>query len=293
MALRNSHERSHSHTPAKQYYKDQLFPDAVEVTLESLIVSAGRLQSSLRIGSIRATNLLAELEEQGIIGPDRRNRPREIFYTKEQWEKEKHNFLWNPELQNPSSAHTAFDKQSYCPSCGSRVPSSAYVCWRCGKKLPISDKQHRKNMRAIPFLIFFIILLLFFIPVKHDAPAPVMSKSEYISQCRQIPYEKLCRNPDSYKGAYLTFVGEVVQVMEHGSSVHLRVNVTEVKTNGYSYSTDTIYVITSLHEDGNRILEKDIVRLYGQSEGLRTYQAVLGNTVSIPSLKAEYWELIK
>ena len=289
--FRKKQDHSHPFSPQKQYYRDELFPDAVEVTLECRVVSAGRLQSTLRIGSIRATNLITELEEHGIIGPDRGNRSREIFFTLEQWENECHNFSWKPEDPKQDLTPELTGKKSYCQYCGSKVPSSAYICWRCGKKLPISEKKHRKNMVA--FLFIFVLLILFFVPVRVNSPVPVISKEDYISQCMTISYEQLSRNPESYKGEYFTFVGEVIQVIEYGSSVQIRLNITAEESYGTYYYKDPIYVTLNLHEDGNRILENDIIRIYGQCEGLYTYIAVLGNTISIPKIDAEYWELIK
>lgn len=145
----------------------------------------------------------------------------------------------------------------------------------------------------VAFLFIFVLLILFFVPVRVDSPAPVISKEDYISQCMTISYEQLSRNPESYKGEYFTFVGEVIQVIEYGISVQIRLNITAEESYGTYYYKDPIYVTLNLHEDGNRILENDIIRIYGQCEGLYTYIAVLGNTISIPKIDAEYWELIK
>lgn len=82
----------------KEYFSDTLFLDAVDIILESRIVSAGRLQSALKIGSIRATKILKEMEELGVIGPVRGNLPREIFFTPEEWKTERKRFVWFPEF---------------------------------------------------------------------------------------------------------------------------------------------------------------------------------------------------
>lgn len=154
-------KRSDAADPNRQpteYYKDQLFPDAVEVTLETRCVSAGRLQSALRIGSIRAKALLAELEEHGIIGPERGNRPREIFYTMERWNEEKRNFVHiTPPESNP--ACDSPNGKNFCPHCKKAVPSGARICWRCGKK--VSDKPISASEAIIFLLILFIALMLF------------------------------------------------------------------------------------------------------------------------------------
>lgn len=296
MAFRKKKSKLDHDEAPRQYYKDQLFPDAVEVTLESRVVSAGRLQSMLRIGSIRAVNLMKELEEQGIIGPERGNRPREIFYTMERWNEEKENFVWKPEPPKedkaPSPPPRPADHAKYCPYCDARLPKGASSCWNCKNKLPVSVGQKIASVVATLIIILLAICFLPRLASELPEPVPVMSKSEYIDRCRTISYEKLARNPDSYKGDYLTFVGEVIQVVEFGNEVQLRVNVTEYEVYGTYYSKDTIFVTTKLPANGSRILEKDIIRLYGVCEGLYTYTSIWGASISIPGIYAEYWEIV-
>jgi hypothetical protein len=43
--------------------------------------------------------------------------------------------------------------------------------------------------------------------------------------------------------------------------------------------------------DGDRILEDDIVTIWGTSAGLYTYETVMGSELTIPSLVANYVEL--
>ena len=84
----------------------------------------------------------------------------------------------------------------------------------------------------------------------------------------------------------------MIQVLESGRSVQLRVNVTEVDLYGTSYYEDTIFVETRLPDDGRRILEGDIIRLYGVCEGLYTYTSIFNATISIPGIYAEYWDIV-
>ena len=289
MAFRKKQPAPEQHEPPQQYYKDQLFPDAVEVTLETQCVSAGRLQSMLRIGSIRSTNLLKELEELGIIGPERGNRPREIFYTMERWNEEKKNFAWKPEPPKPEPEPV---KQFACPHCKKTTSQEAAFCSHCGKQLTAKPKRFRKFIKTVLLVFLLLAIVGSFLPDDPQEAAPTMSKDAYKSKCRTVSYESLARNPDSYKGEYLTYVGEVIQVLESGKNVQLRVNVTEYEVYGTYFSKDTIYVTAKLSDDGPRILEKDIIRLYGICEGLHTYSSVIGTTISIPSIRAEYWELV-
>ena len=114
-------------------------------------------------------------------------------------------------------------------------------------------------------------------------------KETFKASCQNFSYEEISRNPDNYKGQHAVFRGQVVQVLEESytTTINLRVNVTE---GSYGWWDDTIYVIYTLPEGSPRILEKDIVTIYGALDGLYSYTAVLGNTITIPKIDAEYIE---
>lgn len=111
---------------------------------------------------------------------------------------------------------------------------------------------------------------------------------DYKARCEKYNYKTIARDPDVYKGKMAQFTGEVIQVLESGSSVTLRVNVTKGK---YSYE-DTVYVTYTRKSDTeSRILEDDIVAMWGTFAGLQTYETILGGSVTIPKFNAEYIEI--
>ncbi len=112
-------------------------------------------------------------------------------------------------------------------------------------------------------------------------------KEAYKEKCESYSYDTIARDPDNYKYTYAKYTGEVIQVLEDGNDLQMRVNVTKGK---YSY-TDTIYVLYTRKEGESRILEDDIVTLYGLNAGTVSYETVLGATVTIPAVYAEYLEL--
>ena len=117
-------------------------------------------------------------------------------------------------------------------------------------------------------------------------------EAEYKDECAKYSYDKIARNPGSYKGKKAVFTGEVIQVQQqslYGIMCYvLRVNVTKTS---YSYK-DTIYVTYYAGEDDARILEDDIIVMYGELEGEKTYTTVLGSSVTIPSFSAEYIDIL-
>ena len=106
------------------------------------------------------------------------------------------------------------------------------------------------------------------------------------SNALTVSYGDLMRSPDNYKGKIVHYRGEVVQVMENGGDSYvLRVAVTRGE---YRIWTDIIWV----NYQGSRVLENDIVELWGRVKGLKTYDAVLGNSVTIPELDALYLNVV-
>lgn len=124
---------------------------------------------------------------------------------------------------------------------------------------------------------------------------PTESKEKYIESCKEYGYKDISRKPNNYKGKRAKFEGQVVQVQESYGTVVLRVNVTkeenEFAEGGYLYS-DTIYVEYKYKDDNeDKILEDDIVTLYGTLNGTKTYTSIVNSDVTVPYLKAEYVEI--
>lgn len=117
----------------------------------------------------------------------------------------------------------------------------------------------------------------------------VEKKNAYKNMCQSYTYKEIARNPDSYKGNYAALTGEIIQSMEDGDSYTLRVSITKGE---YGFYTDPILVTyTKKDASESRLLEDDIVTLYGQLAGTYTYKTVLGNELTIPLLKAEYIDI--
>lgn len=115
--------------------------------------------------------------------------------------------------------------------------------------------------------------------------------NSYKEQCKEYAYKEIARNPDSVKGEYAKLTGEVIQVLESGKSVTLRVDITKDK---YGYYSDTVYVTYTRKSDTeDRILEDDIITIYGKLGGIETYTSILGAEISLPKIFAEYIDLVE
>ena len=112
-----------------------------------------------------------------------------------------------------------------------------------------------------------------------------ISEADYKASCNSYSYEELARNPEAYKNKNIVLKGEVVQVIENGKKLELRIYMDGV-------FDDTIYVTYTLKNGEERILEDDILNIYGSFEGLLTYETVLGANVTVPYVDAKYIERI-
>jgi len=67
---------------------DELYEQAIRIVLEAQQASASMLQRRMRIGYNRASRIIDMMHTQGMIGSHDGSRPREVFMTLEQYEKQ-------------------------------------------------------------------------------------------------------------------------------------------------------------------------------------------------------------
>ena len=113
-------------------------------------------------------------------------------------------------------------------------------------------------------------------------------QQDFLNSCTRYSYKTLARNPDIYRGSAVKVAGEVVQVIENGNEIQMRVNITKDE---YGFYEDTVYVYYT-KTSSSRILEDDIVAIYGTMLGTVTYTTVLGAEVTIPAIQAKKVEVI-
>ena len=109
-----------------------------------------------------------------------------------------------------------------------------------------------------------------------------LTKKQYKKKCKRIKYKKLMRNPNKYMNKYVKYTGKVNQVIESGQ---IKMAVTKDR---YGFYDDDILVI---YEEKTKILEDDIVTIYGQAGGNYTYTTVLGANKEVPVVYAKYYKI--
>lgn len=92
-----------------------------------------------------------------------------------------------------------------------------------------------------------------------------------------ITYNNLARNPEDYVGKKVKFKGKVVQVIEGDDSVQIRLAVNKDYDTILFCEYDSSIV-------SSRVLEDDIITIYGTSAGTISYQSTMGGKITIPAV---------
>lgn len=174
-----------------------------------------------------------------------------------------------------------------CKACGNEIAKGVKKCVHCGKDQRGFIARHK----ILTLLMAGILILIFALGTDENLPMTVddsMPLNEYKDLCEHISYDHIAREPDKYSGKKVQFVGEIIQAQEVGSSIILRVNVTETD---FGLFEDTIWVNYTYQENQKRLLEEDIVYIWGEIQGLKTYESVLGASITIPEINARSIEV--
>ncbi|MBQ8922674.1 MAG: hypothetical protein IJ060_11050 [Oscillospiraceae bacterium] len=103
---------------------------------------------------------------------------------------------------------------------------------------------------------------------------------------KRYTYDQIARNPDKYMDTPAIYTGEVIQVLQSGNNLTLRVDITAVPGYTRTFYEDTIMVKYTLPDGAPRILEDDIVTIYCINKGLYTYESVMGADITVPLVEA-------
>lgn len=115
-------------------------------------------------------------------------------------------------------------------------------------------------------------------------------EKEFKKECKTYTYEELARNPQKMIGKKVKITGEVVQNMEHGTENELRVDITKDK---YGFYSDTIYITYIRNDNEDRVLEDDIITIWGIDRGEHSYTSILGSKVTLPYIEGKYVKINK
>lgn len=155
----------------------------------------------------------------------------------------------------------------------------------------VEEPKKKKSgcLAWIVLIILIVLVLAVFVPAynrykdKSDLAESTSKQSTNRADYKTIAYEDLARNPERYKGDLVKFTGEVLQVMESSGKTQIRL-ATKKQEYFDGYSGDVVFCEFLPSIVNGRVLEGDIITVYGESKGLQKYKAVLGNEITIPAL---------
>ena len=115
--------------------------------------------------------------------------------------------------------------------------------------------------------------------LKKQVEEQIAAQSDPSTYRSDVNYDNLARTPDDFLSEKIVLSGKVIQVMEDDSTTQLRLATNE----DYDAVVLVEYNSSIVQE---RVLENDLITIYGTSNGLISYESTLGGTITIPSITA-------
>lgn len=99
-----------------------------------------------------------------------------------------------------------------------------------------------------------------------------------------ITYDALARTPDEHIGNKVTLSGEIVQVIEGDDASQYRMAVDQ------DYDKMVLIEVPT-DQLSSRILENDLITIYGVSQGTVDYESTIGGTITVPAITVDKFEV--
>jgi RNA polymerase subunit RPABC4/transcription elongation factor Spt4 len=207
----------------------------------------------------------------------------------------------------------AKSKMTTCKHCGAEIAASAKVCPQCGgkNKPPIYKRWW--------FIVIIVLIVLSAIGGSgsgSDSSAsnskatskaststassvasvvPEISEDDYKAECQAVDYKELCRYPEKYEGTKIVVKVKVSQIIDANFSGSEKAWRTYTDNSGYGfYADDEYYMLDKRGGDAVKILEDDIITVYGEFTGLeKITRALTSTTDELPRIEVKYADLVE
>ncbi len=205
----------------------------------------------------------------------------------------------------------AKNKMTTCKHCGAEIAASAKVCPQCGgkNKPPIYKRWW--------FIVIIVLIVLSAIggsgsgsdssasssTTKASASTassaasvvPEISEDDYKAECQTVDYKELCRYPEKYEGTKIVVKVKVSQIIDANFSGSEKAWRTYTDNSGYGfYADDEYYMLDKRGGDAVKILDDDIINVYGEFTGLeKITRALTSTTDELPRIEVKYADLVE
>lgn len=224
----------------------------------------------------------------------------------------------------------AKDKMTTCKHCGQEIAASAKICPHCGGKNKPPIYKRGWFIALIVLIILYAIgssdsssntasststsasstkaevsssssSVTVSSSVESDSSTseipstPTLSEDEYRAECETVKYKDLCRYPDQYAGKKITITGKVQQIMDANWLSSDKAWRVQTDNDGYGYYLDDeYYAIDKRPSDAIKVLQDDIVVIYGEFTGMTNVTRALTNTTDeIPCIDVAYADIVE
>ena len=108
-------------------------------------------------------------------------------------------------------------------------------------------------------------------------------QEEFINSCVAYSYEEILRYPDDYRGKAVRIDGTVVQVKEYYT--YREVDKWDILVSTSYDGGHIVFIEYEAPKCGFRLLENDVISLYGTLDGTETYTTILLSDSTVPRVK--------
>lgn len=207
----------------------------------------------------------------------------------------------------------AKSKMTTCKHCGAEIAASAKVCPQCGGK---NKPPIYKRWWFIAIIVLIVLSAIGGSGSGSDSSAssskatskasastassvasvaPEISEDDYKAECQTVDYKELCRYPEKYEGTKIVVKVKVSQIIDANFSGNEKAWRTYTDNSGYGfYADDEYYMLDKRGGDAVKILEDDIITVYGEFTGLeKITRALTSTTDELPRIEVKYADLVE
>lgn len=207
----------------------------------------------------------------------------------------------------------AKSKMTTCKHCGAEIAASAKVCPQCGGK---NKPPIYKRWWFIAIIVLIVLSAIGGSGSGSDSSAsgsketskasastassvasvvPKISEDDYKAECQTVDYKELCRYPEKYEGTKIVVKVKVSQIIDANFSGSEKAWRTYTDNSGYGfYADDEYYMLDKRGGDAVKILEDDIITVYGEFTGLeKITRALTSTTDELPRIEVKYADLVE
>lgn len=207
----------------------------------------------------------------------------------------------------------AKSKMTTCKHCGAEIAASAKVCPHCGGK---NKPPIYKRWWFIAIIVLIVLSAIGGSGSSSDSSAssskatskasastassvasvvPEISEDDYKAECQTVDYKELCRYPEKYEGTKIVVKVKVSQIIDANFSGSEKAWRTYTDNSGYGfYADDEYYMLDKRGGDAVKILDDDIITVYGEFTGLeKITRALTSTTDELPRIEVKYADLVE